>query len=462
MDAVLLIDIGSTFTKVCAIDLGAEVILGTAQSGTTIDDDVCIGIGRATEILEEKTGIREYSSKLACSSAAGGLAVMVSGLVESLTLKAAGLAAMGAGAKITRGFHHQLTKSDIQYITDTDFDIFLLSGGTDGGNTEVILHNAEKIAGIDGTFPVVIAGNRTVADECAEILHESGKEVHVCPNILPSLDELNIRPVNEIIRRIFIERITEAKGISRAEELVDGVLMPTPFAVLSAIELLSEGSGGENGMGEIMAIDVGGATTDVHSVCDGYGNSGDTVFEGFAEPRIKRTVEGDLGVRYNAASIVNAAANKPGNPFSTRDKIESMLEAIKMNPWIISDFDKHSLDEDLCSTAVAIASARHSGTVEKRYTSNGLRYIQRGKDLSGLGIIIGTGGVLVNSPRAAQILSNAAYSDREPDSLRPRMPELYLDKRYILPAMGLLGTIHPEKALRIMKKEIVRIHRGRI
>lgn len=460
MSAVLLIDIGSTFTKVCSINLDSERIMGTAQSGTTISDDVCIGIEKAMNLLSRTTGISEYSKKMACSSAAGGLAVMVSGLVESLTLKAAKLAAMGAGAKITKGFHHQLTDDDLQYISESDFDIFLLTGGTDGGNQDVILYNSNKLAGIRKTFPFIVAGNRVVAGQCAEILKKSGKEVHICPNILPKVDQLNIKPVNEQIRKIFLEKITDAKGIGKAEELIDHVLMPTPYAVLSAVELLAEGTGSEPGLGEIMAVDVGGATTDVHSVCNGYGDSGNTVFEGFAEPRVKRTVEGDLGVRYNASSIISAVADKPGNPFTTHDRIESILETIRTNPWLIPELEDSRLDEDLCKTAVEIACKRHCGIIRKRYTSNGIRYIQSGKNLSDVKAVIGTGGVLVNSTRASEIMSKATYSDRDPDSLRPKMPELYLDKSYILPAMGLLATIYPEKALRIMKKEIVRIHRG--
>lgn len=457
MEPVLLIDIGSTFTKICSLDMDSGSILGTAQSGTTVRDDVCIGIEKASDILESKTGISDYSKKLACSSAAGGLAVMVSGLVESLTLKAARLAAMGAGARIVRGFHHHLTDSDINFITNTDFDIFILSGGTDGGNEEIIVHNAHRLAAIDDSFPIVIAGNRTVAAKCGEILAASGKEIHICPNILPRVDEINVKPVNEEIRKLFTERITKAKGISRAENLIDGVLMPTPYAVLSAVKVLSDGVGGNEGLGEIMAVDVGGATTDVHSVCDGYRITGDTVFEGFAEPRVKRTVEGDLGVRYNADSIVESLSENPVNPFRDREALFMELEAIRRNPWMLPEKNTATIDDELCSAAIQVATSRHCGSIEKRFTSNGIRYIQQGKNLSDIKAVIGTGGVLVNSPKAGKLLSKAVYSDFEPNSLRPRNPEILIDRKYILPAMGLLCTLDPGLALKIMKKEIIRI-----
>ncbi|MDX1359026.1 MAG: methylaspartate mutase accessory protein GlmL [Clostridia bacterium] len=460
MEPVLLMDIGSTFTKVCSLDMDSGTVLGTAQSGTTIDDDVCIGIDKASALLEEKTGIREYSKKLACSSAAGGLAVMVSGLVESLTLKAAKLAAMGAGAKIIRGFHHKLTGEDLDFISMSDFDIFLLAGGTDGGNTDIIIHNAHGIASINKDFPIVLAGNRVAADECRRILESSGKEVHLCPNILPKVDLLDTQTVNEVIRKIFTGRITKAKGISKAEELVEGVMMPTPYAVLSAVRLLSEGAGDEPGIGELMAVDVGGATTDVHSFCDGYQSPDNTVFEGFAEPKLKRTVEGDLGVRHNAAAIVEAVAGKPSNPFKNRSTLLQELEAISTDPWLLTLDAFPGFDDELCKTAISIATERHCGTSEQRYTANGIRYIQRGKNLSDVRTVIGTGGVLANSPNALEIMKSAIYTDREPDSLRPRNPEIYIDRKYILPAMGLLGTVNPELALRIMKKEIIGKHRG--
>ena len=84
-------------------------------------------------------------------------------------------------------------------------------------------------------------------------------------------------------------------------------MMPTPAAVMRAMELLSQGTEGESGLGELVAVDVGGATTDVYSICDGLPTTADTVFKGLPEPFAKRTVEGDIGMRYSIRGIVEAA-----------------------------------------------------------------------------------------------------------------------------------------------------------
>lgn len=81
MTPVLLIDFGSTYTKVTAIDLDRELLLGTAASYTTVETDVTEGLANALALLEAKTGPLTFAHRYACSSAAGGLRMMASGLV---------------------------------------------------------------------------------------------------------------------------------------------------------------------------------------------------------------------------------------------------------------------------------------------------------------------------------------------------------------------------------------------
>ena len=155
MKPYLLVDFGSTYTKVTAIDLEAETVLGTAQSSTTIEDDVRIGMNKALAELEEKTGLKpdDYVDKYASSSAAGGLNMISIGLVPALTLEAATRAACGAGAKVTGGYGFELSKSEVRKIVEANCDIIMLAGGTDGGNKQVILSNAEKLAASDIDCP---------------------------------------------------------------------------------------------------------------------------------------------------------------------------------------------------------------------------------------------------------------------------------------------------------------------
>ncbi|WP_038177930.1 glutamate mutase L, partial [Treponema pedis] len=63
--------------------------------------------------------------------------------------------------------------------------------------------------------------------------------------------------------------IIHAKGMSHVEKSIDNILMPTPAAVLKAAQVLSEGTDEEDGLGDLVILDIGGATTDVHSAADG-------------------------------------------------------------------------------------------------------------------------------------------------------------------------------------------------
>ncbi|MBR6825659.1 MAG: glutamate mutase L, partial [Oscillospiraceae bacterium] len=284
MKPILLIDFGSTYTKLTAVDVEGEAILGTASSYTTVQTDINEGLEAALRILESKTGPIAYEKTYACSSAAGGLRMVTSGLVPELTGEAAKLASLGAGAKVVGIYAFQLTEDDVEDIRDLKPDILLLVGGTDGGNTECILHNATMIATLEPKFPVVIAGNRNASRQCSRILSEAGYEVHVCPNVMPKFGVLKIEDTQTKIREIFLDRIVQAKGLSKATDLLSDIMMPTPAAVLQAVELLSQGCEDETGIGDLVAVDVGGATTDVYSVADGMPEHMNTVYKGLPEP----------------------------------------------------------------------------------------------------------------------------------------------------------------------------------
>ncbi|MCX7904683.1 MAG: glutamate mutase L, partial [Caloramator sp.] len=136
MDAALLIDFGSTYTKLTAVDLEKEEVLATAKDLTTVQTDIMIGFNNAFEKLKEKIDISKvnFVEKLACSSAAGGLKMIAIGLVPELTAEAAKRAALGAGARILGVYSYELTKHEMEEIVKKKPDIILLAGGTDGGN----------------------------------------------------------------------------------------------------------------------------------------------------------------------------------------------------------------------------------------------------------------------------------------------------------------------------------------
>ena len=456
MKPILLIDFGSTYTKLTAVDVDAEVILGTAQAYTTVQTDINDGLSEGLRLLEQKTGKLTYEKTYACSSAAGGLRMVTSGLVPELTGEAAKMASLGAGAKVVGVYAFQLTEDDMEDIKASEPDIFLLVGGTDGGNTECILHNARMLASINPQFPIVVAGNRTAARECERIL--AGCEVHVCPNVMPKFGVLKIEDTQKKIREIFLNRIIQAKGLSQAAQLLSDIMMPTPSAVLAAMNLLAQGCEGEMGIGELVAVDVGGATTDVYSVADGMPEAFNTVYKGLPEPYSKRTVEGDIGMRYSIHGIVEAAGVSRVAQLSglTEGRVEELVNYLRANTDTVPNGNEEMerLDYALASMAIEEAVRRHAGTIEETYTMMGQTFVQDGKNLTKVRQIVVTGGSLIHTKRTEEIAKHALYSPQQPASLRPKQADVWVDRTYILAAMGLLSSYYPQVALRIMKKEL--------
>ncbi len=458
MKVYLFADFGSTYTKLTAVNLELTHILATAQSSTTARTDIVEGLNRAIVEIENQIGKLEIVALRACSSAAGGLRMVVSGLVEELTAEAARVAALGAGARVIRVFAHKMTKADAQMIEEIQPDLFLLTGGTDGGDEACILYNAGVIAKLKLECPILIAGNRQAADECYEILSAAGKECKICPNVLPKLGTLNIQPVQEEIRSIFLKRIIRAKGLNRVAKLLEDIMMPTPVAVLKALTLLSHGTDNESGIGPLMAVDLGGATCDVYSIATGAPQAANTVIRGLPEPEAKRTVEGDIGMRISAYGIAEAAGGIEQLAKASGLSLEetaSLLDQMTENPALLPETSAmQRLDDILSSRALEIATIRHAGTITEAYTPAGLTLIQEGKNLCDIRQLIFIGGTLIWNKHPKDIAEHCRYSSAIPESLRPEKFDLYLDRRYILSAMGVLSETNPEAALRLMKKEI--------
>lgn len=458
MKNILLIDFGSTYTKVTAVDVENQILLGTAASYTTVATDINQGLTKALEELEKKVGDITYEERYACSSAAGGLRMIAAGLVPELTSEAAKQASLGAGAKVIKVYAFELTEEDIEEIELTKPEIFLLVGGTDGGNSQCIIHNAEMLANSKANFPILLAGNRNAVGKCREILQKSGKDCEVVENVMPKFGVLNIKPAQDKIRDLFLKRIISAKGLSEASELISGIMMPTPSAMMKAMELLAKG------IGELLGIDVGGATTDIYSIADGSPKGLNVVYKGLPEPYIKRTVEGDIGMRYSLQGIVEGAGIQKIAELSelTEEKTEEMIEYLKKHTDMVPEDalnyddpdDWFKLDYALASCAIEIAVMRHAGTIEEVYTPAGLTYSQAGKDLTDVKQIIVTGGSLIHTKKTEEIASHALYNPTQPISLRPKKAKIIVDRSYILATMGLLAEKYPEVALKIMKKEL--------
>ncbi|HEU4341894.1 MAG TPA: methylaspartate mutase accessory protein GlmL [Candidatus Binatia bacterium] len=466
----ILIDFGSTFTKVTAIDLRSAQLVGTGQSPSTVRTDVCEGLLQALIAMHERrplfdhrpTDLNVLQDKLvlASSSAAGGLRIVVIGLVPGLTVEAANHAALGAGAKVVGSLGFKLAASAINEIGTLRPDIILLTGGADGGDSGTIVHNARVLADSTLSVPIIVAGNSEADAELGDILRRGRKEFRSAGNVMPKTGTLAVESARAQIRQLFMERITRAKGLDRIRPWAP-VVLPTPMAVLEAVRLGAEGVEKKRGWGEILAVDVGGATTDVHSIGCGEPKGENVIARGLAEPFAKRTVEGDLGIRYNAATLLYragldrlAAELRAAFPeFTVSDDALSLYieeigddtSGIPRQPW------HFAADAVLARVAVELAVARHVGRRERIITREGEVWVHYGKDLRDTPTLIGTGGVFVHNPYASYILSRRAERDERSEVLRPKKPKALLDSSYLLYAVGLLAQGHPDISLKVFE-----------
>ena len=471
---ILTTDFGSTFTKVTAINTETAEIIGTAKAFTTIETDIRDGLNTALKDLYAQTGSLDYTRRLAASSAGGGLKMVAVGLVPALTAKAAHMAACSAGAKVVKTFAYELSTDEAIEIYEINPDLILLSGGTDGGNKDVILHNAKKLAEIDRNFSVIVAGNKSAASDATDIIRKGGKDAVICSNVMPQFNVLDIMPAKDAIRSLFMEKIIEAKGLGEAAKMMSAPIIPTPLAVYEGAQLF---------LGPVLAVDVGGATTDVYSMCSGAPTLPNVAQKGLPEPYAKRTVEGDLGIRYSLEALVEAAqfqledngrtpTNMPDPHVGVRlqyhfsndtnnsnQSLDEYLSQCAADPSFVPKpgTPESKLDEKLCGIAVDIAVERHSGRLERIFTPFGETYYQLGKDLSPVKYVIGTGGPIIYSSNPRGILENAVAPPGNRECLKPTNPKFLLDKKYILSAAGLLSRVNRELALKILQNELTEV-----
>ena len=294
---LLVAEIGSTTTVVSAVGLEPPRLLGQGFAATLQQGgDVTAALERAVENLAAGPGCElDWNEFAAASSAAGGLSMSVHGLVYEMTVKAAREAALGAGAVLKMITAGKMTAADMEQLLQIKPKMILLAGGVDYGEKETALHNARLIAGLRLGVPVVYAGNVAARAELAAIFETAGVKARFVDNVYPRVDELVVEPARRVIQEVFEEHIVTAPGMERIRSMVGGPILPTPGAVMEACKLL------QPLLGDLCAVDVGGATTDVHSVARGSPEI-QAILES-PEPAAKRTVEGDLGIHVNARNI---------------------------------------------------------------------------------------------------------------------------------------------------------------
>ncbi|HET6785327.1 MAG TPA: methylaspartate mutase accessory protein GlmL [Erysipelotrichaceae bacterium] len=445
-----LFDVGSTYTKGCIVDTDQEKILAHASDFTTSSTDISIGIEKIKSKMKSVLDHITIHETLVCSSAKGGLRMIAIGLVPDLTLKAARLACYSAGAKVIQSYSFELNQSELEHIDSSNCDILLLSGGTDGGNQSSVRTNANQLIKLKSRFPIIYAGNKSCQDEIKALLEQNGFECILCANVMPTYGVLDVDECKEKIRELFLKSIIKARGLSRLSELVDDIVLPTPSSVMEALKLLSKGTLTENGLGDLMAIDIGGATTDVYSMNQRLVINEEFGYKGLQEPLEKRSVEGDLGLRFSSMNVYELMKDRINDT-----ELDSYLNEIKHNVHCVPN---PKYDKLLASWCTEIACERHVGRLETSYTPMGVSYYQTGKDCRDVKILIGIGGPIIYAEDAYSILSNALSQPNHKEILLPNQCEFYLDKSYIISCLGLLANKYPDTVLRILKRNMERIH----
>ncbi len=447
---LLVAEIGSTTTVVNAFDSldTCPVFIGQGQAATSVlEGDVNIGLRGAIEDLTKNlsVGSISYDELIATSSAAGGLRMTVHGLVYDMTVKAAKEAALGAGANIKNITAGRLRKSDLKKIKDIKPNIILIAGGVDYGERDTALYNAELIADMNLDIPVIYAGNIENHEEIKEVFQGKDTELYIVENVYPNIDELNVEPTRKVIQDVFEKHIIHAPGMEKVRDMVTGPIMPTPGAVMQASKLLYED------MGALLSIDVGGATTDVHSVTEDSEEIGKILI--YPEPKAKRTVEGDLGVYVNMQNIVNSIGIEAlaEDLEITEEELQDLIANHKPIPE--TELERNFV-ESLALYATITAVKRHGGHLKHIYGPSGKSTVALGKDLTGVKYIIGTGGALTRLPNKTKMLKEIALSNKGTDLLPNAEAKILIDHQYIMASLGVMSKNYPEQALELMKKSI--------
>ncbi len=267
-----------------------------------------IGLQGAVDDLCKKMNIDslEYDEMLATSSAAGGLKMTVHGLVYDMTAKAAKEAALGAGGIIHYITAGKLRRTDLAKIKEIKPNLILIAGGVDYGERDTALDNAEKIRALGLNTPIIYAGNIENQEEMKLIFdEESGQKLYNVENVYPKIDDLNVEPCRKVIQDAFEEHIIHAPGMEHVRDMVNGPIIPTPGAVMECTKLLYDC------LGDLIVLDVGGATTDLHSVATESDKIARIMIA--PEPKAKRTVEGDLGVYVNRMKVIESIGEEQMN-----------------------------------------------------------------------------------------------------------------------------------------------------
>ena len=473
-ESILATDCGSTTTKAILIEKrGDEYRLAVrGEAPTTVEapfDDVTVGVRNAIREVEELTGRTILEGDRPCvpsrngmgvdmylstSSAGGGLQMMVAGVVKAMSAESAQRAALGAGAIVVDVIAVDDGRRDyqkVERIRQIRPDMILLSGGTDGGTVTHLVDLAEMVLaadpkprlGVGLRIPLIFAGNRDAAAPVREILN-GRVDLRIVDNLRPTLERENLGPAREAIHELFLEHVMQqAPGYSKLLSWTTSDIMSTPNAVGKIIQTVAK----QYKM-DVLAVDIGGATTDVFSV---FGD----VFN--------RTVSANLGMSYSICNVLAEAGTENILRWVPFDIPEEELRNRLRNKMIRPTTIPQTLEDLYVEQAVAREALRLAFEHHKSL-ARGLKGIQQTRtigealtqqatgqtlvDMMSLDMIVGSGGVLSHAPRRAQaaLMMLDAY---QPEGVT----FLAVDSIFMMPQLGVLSTVHPEAAAQVFERD---------
>ncbi|MGK5677145.1 glutamate mutase L [Micromonospora sp. URMC 106] len=435
-------DVGSTYTKVAVVDLDAGALVAAASAPTTVGTDVLHGLDAAVGAATAALGLGD-APWYVCSSAGGGLRLAVVGYEHLVTAQAGRRVGLSAGANVVHVAAGRLGAAELAGLRAARPDVVLLVGGTDGGDAETLTHNATRLARARWRVPVVLAGNVDVRADLHALLAHAGVPVTVADNVLPRIGVLAPGSARAAIREVFLRHVIGGKRLSRGTRFARLVRAATPDAVLTGVEVLADALGGD-----LVVVDVGGATTDVYSVLTPDERASGPGREVAGSLWRARTVEGDLGVRWSAPGVVRAAAEERLLTDVEREDLAAAAAVRADDPGFLprGKADR-AVDARIAALAATVALRRHArgaGTGERA-----------GRDLRDVRLLVGSGGVLRHAaPADAAGVLGAVLSDHAGGWALPRAARPVVDSDYVLAAGGLLAAEHPRAAAALLRRHL--------
>jgi uncharacterized protein (TIGR01319 family) len=472
--SVLATDCGSTTTKAILIEKRDDEyrLIVRGEAPTTVEapvEDVTRGALNAIREVEElsgrtlldgekiitpQEGDRGSDLFMSTSSAGGGLQMMVTGVVKSMTAESAERAALGAGAivmDVLASNDGRLPHQRIERIRHLRPDMILLSGGIDGGTISHVVELAELIKaanprprlGIGYQLPVIYAGNKEAAQNIEKILQDK-TSLDVVDNLRPVLERENLGPAREKIHDLFMEHVmAQAPGYNKLMSWTDVPIMPTPGAVGSIIQTIAEVE-----KIQVVGVDIGGATTDIFSVF---------------QNKFNRTVSANLGMSYSVSNVLAEAGMDNVMRWVPFEMEEADLRDRIGNKMIRPTTVPQTLEELMIEQAIAREALRLAFIQHKSFAV-GLKGVQQDRNISDtfdqtatgqtlvnmmtLNMLVGSGGVLSHAPRRQQ----AAFMLI--DSFLPEgITQLAVDSIFMMPQLGVLSTVHKQAATEVFTKD---------